>query len=407
MPRHSIPQKLPSPAAPLWRQSPVILWRHSHTFRRLLREEVLRKWRVFWDRRFRHGLSGPPVNLSLDLTRRCNLKCRMCNQHRHAAGPPAGISWYDPNRELPLSAWTDLLDQVASFRPRLYLTGGETTLYRDFTGLIEAAKKRGLLVHLQTNGTRLGQLAEFLVAQGVEMVSVSLDGPPEIHDFIRGQAGAFERTAAGIAALAVARRRLGKPGPLLSINCVISKANLGCLDQMVPLAQALGAYTLQIQHTIFNTAANVQRHNRTLSPEFAAREGLDLAPPSIPEGEYYQSEIGPEDVPRLRESLERARRLARGRLIVTFLPNLPLDQLESYYLDLNYPPHQVCNALWTCCRILPDGTVSPCLHVVAGNITEQPFQEIWNGPRMRNFRQVIARRLLPGCARCCNRSFTG
>ena len=384
-----------------------MLWRHFHTFRRLLREEVLRKWRVSWDRRFRHGLSGPPVSLSLDLTRRCNLKCRMCDQNRHAAAPPDGISWYDPNRELPLSAWTNLLDQVAAFRPRLYLSGGETTLYRDFPGLIQAAKERGLLVHLQTNGTRLGQLAEFLVAQGVEMLSVSLDGPPEINDLIRGQEGAFERTAGGIAALAVARRRLGKPGPLLSINCVISKANLGCLDQMVSLAHELGVDILQFQHTIFNTAANIQRHNLALSPEFAARAGLDLAPPSIPEGEYYQSEIGPEDLPRLRESLERARRLARGRLRLAFLPNLPLNQLESYYLDLNYPPLQVCNALWTCCRILPDGTVSPCLHVVAGNITEQPFQEIWNGPRMRNFRQVMAHRLLPGCARCCNRSFTG
>jgi Fe-coproporphyrin III synthase len=331
----------------------------------------------------------------------------MCAQHRHAAAPPAGINWYDPNRELPLAAWTDLLDQVASFRPRLYLTGGETTLYRDFPGLIQAAKERGLPVHLQTNGTRLGQLAEFLVAQGVEMLSVSLDGPPEIHDFIRGRAGTFERTTAGIGALAVARRHLGKPGPLLAINCVISKANLGYLDQMVQLSIDLGVHSLHLIHTVFNSEANVARNNLLMSPTWAQSHGLDLVFPAIPEGEYYQSEIGPEDLPLLRKSLEGARRLARGRLILTFLPNLPLDQLESYYLDLNYPPLQVCNGLWTCCRILPDGTVSPCLHVVAGNITEQPFQKIWNGPRMRNFRQVIARGLLPGCARCCNRSFAG
>jgi MoaA/NifB/PqqE/SkfB family radical SAM enzyme len=384
-----------------------ILWRHSRTFRSLLRHEFHRRWNLSGKQRFQNGLSAPPVTLNLDLTRRCNLKCMMCNQHRHAAAPPLGLGWYDPKQELPLSTWTDLLDQVASFRPRpkLYITGGEPTLHRDFPELIQAAKKRGFMVHIQTNGTRLGQLAEFLVAQGVEMLSVSLDGPPEIHDFIRGQVGAFKRSAAGIAALMDARERLGKPGPLLSISCVISKANLGCLDQMVPLALDLGADTLHLMHTIFNSETGVARHNLLMSPRWSQTHGVDLISPSIPAGEYYQSEIRPEDLPALQRNLERVRRLARGRLFLTIHPNLPLGQLESYYLDLNYPSLQGCNALWDSCRILSDGTVSPCLHVVTGKITEQPFLDIWNGPRMRNFRQVIAHRLLPGCARCCHRRF--
>ncbi|MHB8123072.1 MAG: radical SAM protein [Desulfuromonadaceae bacterium] len=386
----------------------AILWRHSRTFRSILREELHRKWNVFWERRFHNGLKASPLSLELDLTRRCNLRCRMCDQGRQTAEPPAGLNWHDPNQELPLSAWTDLLDQVASFRPRprLHITGGEPTLYRDFPALIQEAKKRGFLVHLQTNGTRLGQFAEFLVAQGVEMLSISIDGPMEIHDRIRGQEGAFTRTTEGIAALMVSRKRLGKPGPLLSINCVISKTNLGCLEQMVPLSLDLGADTLHLLHTNFNSKANVARHNLLMSPKWAQSHGLDLIFPSISPGEYYQSEIAPEDLPLLREKLERVRRLARGRLILTFYPNPPLDKLGHYYLDLDYPFPQVCNALWNSCRILPDGTVSPCLHVVAGKITEQPFQEIWNGPGMRNFRQVIARGVFPGCARCCERRFS-
>ncbi len=106
----------------------------------------------------------------------------MCEQHRHTTDRPDNLTWYNPVRELPLAAWTALFDQVVSFRPRLYLTGGEPTLYRDFPGLLQEAKKRRLPVHLQTNGTRLAELAELLVAQGVEMVTVSLDGPAEIHD---------------------------------------------------------------------------------------------------------------------------------------------------------------------------------------------------------------------------------
>jgi MoaA/NifB/PqqE/SkfB family radical SAM enzyme len=190
------------------------------------------------------------------------------------------------------------------------------------------------------------------------------------------------------------------------LNCVISKANIPVLDQMVPLALELGADILQLQHTIFNSPNNVEQHNLWLSREFAETQGLDLVTPSIPAGEFYETEITGEDLPGLRAGLEEARRRAQGRLRLQFLPNLPPALLESYYLDLNYPFPQVCQDLWKGCRILPDGTVSPCLHLVAGNITRQPFREIWNGPQMQRFRQLISRRLFPGCARCCSRSFT-
>jgi MoaA/NifB/PqqE/SkfB family radical SAM enzyme len=381
------------------------MWQNPRMAKTLLREEYRKKFGIALDRRFRNGVSGPPVTLNLNLTRRCNLKCVMCEQHRHTPGP-TGLSWYDPRRELPLSDWVRLLDQVASFRPQLYLTGGEPTLYPHFAKFLQAAKRRGFMVHLQTNGTLLDRVADHLVSQGVEAVTVSMDGPQEVHDAIRGQKDAFAKTTAGLRALVAARERARRPGPIITINCVISKASLATLDQMVLLAHELGADILQIQHTIFNSAPNVQRHNLTLSPEFAAAQGLDLAPPSIPEGEYYASEIAAADLPVLRDKLEKIPRLAQGRLKQVFLPNLPSHLLESYYLDLAHPFPLECNAPWKGCRILPDGTISPCLHLTAGNIASQPFAEIWNGPKMRRLRQIISQRLFPGCARCCSRSFT-
>ena len=282
-----------------------LMWRNPRMAHTLLREEYRKKFGIQLDRRFRDGLSGPPANLNLNLTRRCNLKCVMCEQHRHASDP-TGLPWYDPRRELPLSTWVGLLDQVAAFRPRLYLTGGEPTLYPHFAALLTEAKRRGFVVHLQTNGTLLDRVADSLVAQNVEMVTISMDGPQEVHDAIRGQKGAFEKTCAGIKALVAARDRRRSPGPIILINCVISKASLPTLDQMVLLAHELGADILQVQHTIFNTAANVARHNRALSPDFAAREGLDLISPSIPEGEYYESEITAADLPFLRHQLQQA-----------------------------------------------------------------------------------------------------
>jgi MoaA/NifB/PqqE/SkfB family radical SAM enzyme len=378
--------------------------RNPGVIRSVLREEFRQRWGISLDRRYRQGRSALPVRMTLDLTRRCNLKCVMCEQHRHQPGNSTDPSWYDPARELPLAAWTNLLDQVSSFRPRLYITGGEPLIYPHFAELIQEIKKRKFSVNLQTNGTLLDRAADLLVAVGVEIVTLSLDGPPEVHDRIRGQSGAFRRSREGIDALLAARG--GGPTPLLLINCVISQANIPFLDRMVPLALELGADVLQFQQTMFNTPDNVERHNRWLSPEFVRSRGLNMILPSMPPGEFYESKITAGDLEQLRTGLETARRQAKGRLRLQFLPNLPEKLLEPYYLDLHYPFPQDCRALWKSCRVLPDGTVSPCLHLMAGNITAQPFHEIWNGVQMRRFREMINRRLFPACARCCSRSFT-
>ena len=199
-----------SPKSSLTARGLRLLWQNPRMAHTLLREEFRKKFGIAFDRRFRAGVSGPPVTLNLNLTRRCNLKCVMCEQHRHTSGP-SGLSWYDPRRELPLSDWVNLLDQVASFKPQLYLTGGEPTLYPHFPEFLTAAKQRGFMVHLQANGTLLDRIADHLVTQGVEAVTVSMDGPQEIHDAIRGQKDAFRKTTAGLRALVAARERARPP----------------------------------------------------------------------------------------------------------------------------------------------------------------------------------------------------
>lgn len=357
------------------------------------------------DRRFHPGHSGPPNEIVLDLTRRCNLKCVMCTQIRHSEDIPDHLAWYDPRRELALADWVGLLDQVTSFRPRVHLTGGEPTVYPHFPDLVREIKARGLFMRLTTNGTRLAGAAELLVSSGVEIVVVSLDGPAEIHNRIRGQKAVFERATAGLRALVESRRRHGRAAPIITINCTISLDNLASVDQMVPLALDLGADILQFHHTIFDHPDNVARHNRVLSPARCRDWGLDVAHPSISDQEYYQSRIGPEDLPRLVAGLKEAQRQAKGRLNLLFVPNLPFELLEPYYLDLDYPFAPICKRLWKSCRIYPDGSIAPCFHVMVGNIKEQRLLELWNSPTMQRLREVINRGLLPGCARCCSRQF--
>ncbi|MDQ7782550.1 MAG: radical SAM protein [Desulfomonilaceae bacterium] len=371
----------------------------------VLRMEYRHRVGIGLDRRFRPGRSAPPTNMSLCLSMRCNLNCIMCRQNRHTENVPENRSWFSKDRELPLEAWVSILDQSIAFRPWLFVTGGEPILYPHFREFIEAAKKRRFVVHLQTNGTLLAKEAEFLVGMGLEAVTISLDGTPEIHDRIRGRKGTFGLVEKGVRTLVEARLRAGGPGPILSFNFTISKQNLECLERIVPLAADLGADMLQIQHTMFNTEENVARHNRIFADGMSRRLGVEIAEPSISDDEYYRSEVEPEDVRDLISGLHSARRQAKGRIRVHFMPNLPHESIRPYYLDLDHPFYQACDTFWKTFRILADGTFSPCLNFLVGNITQRPLMDLWNGPEMSNLRKLFSGKLYPGCARCCQRHY--
>ncbi|MFZ5450633.1 MAG: radical SAM protein [Thermodesulfobacteriota bacterium] len=382
-----------------------IAWRHPNLIHTLLRMEYRHRWGIERDRRLRPGYSAPPTNLAICLTYRCNLRCAMCRQWRRDQDEPDNRPWYDRHRELPLATWVSLLDQVAPFRPWVYVTGGEPMISPNFKGLIQAARQRGLVVQVQTNGTLLAGAAEFLAQAGVLAVSISLDGPPEVHDGIRGVKGTFRRLAEGVEALQAARAKFNSPTPVLGFNCTISKGNLNFLPDTVRLAVEMKADALQLQHTMFNSTENVVRHNAIFNPEWVHKMDLDMALPSIREGGYYQSEIGPEDIPKLKAGLNEARALAKGRLKLLYMPKIPDELLGSYYLDLQYPFTPDCDAFWKTLRVAPDGAISSCLNLKGGNIVSESFTEIWNGPKMQAIRRLFSKSLFPGCARCCQRHY--
>lgn len=371
----------------------------------VLRLEYTRNIGMYVRRRFKPVHAGAPANVGINLTRRCNLKCKMCMQNRHIEVDKDHLRWYDPGLELPLSAWLNLIDQMAIFRPWVSVTGGEPLLYPHFREFIQAAKGKDLNIDLTTNGLLLPNFAEFLVEQGVEIIHISVDGPEDVHEEIRGLKGAYARTVAGIESLFEARRKRGTYRPVIAINFTITRSNVHVIDRMVPFAVSMNADLLQFIHPYFNTRENAEKHNRIFTPEFARSKGLDVVHPSLPEGEYYESEITEEDLPVMKAGLARARSEAKGRIALKMLPGLSDDVLHPYYFDLDYPFSPVCKALWTKCRVLPDGTVSPCMHVIAGNITEKPLLELWDGPQMSRLRQIIAKRQFPACDRCCNKKF--
>src|SRR5262249_2479852 len=167
-----------------------------------------------------------PTFLQLRVTNLCNLRCKMCGQWGDTGiyrsdGFPASATdgekerkriqeLIGAKRQLALADYVRLLDEVAPFQPIVSLFGGEPFLYPDIIPLIREGKKRGLTCTIITNGGRLEKHARELVEAGMDSVAVSIDGPPEVHDRIRGQKGAYEKAIAGVRAVARWRKELGR-----------------------------------------------------------------------------------------------------------------------------------------------------------------------------------------------------
>jgi len=129
------------------------------------------------------GSKAPLVN-TLIIHYGCNLRCRHCSIHG------SGIEDHGKNKLSYDEIVEDLKLQFGNGARIAYFEGGETTMWndgeKDLGDLIKAAKDTGYNnVGYTTNGTNG-------LFTGSDVIAVSLDGPKEIHDSIRGE-GVFDR----------------------------------------------------------------------------------------------------------------------------------------------------------------------------------------------------------------------
>lgn len=166
-------------------------------------------------------------NLTLNVTRRCNLRCAHC----YAAAPS------DP--ELPVEALVAGLEGIGAVcRPgaSLILLGGEPLLDvgRLRTILAWARRDFSRAVTLSTNGTCVTPETAALLADHAVEVQVSLDSPdPAENDALRGR-GAF-------AAATRAVRLLAHAGVRTLVSMVYTARTYRRLEPLLELCRALGA----------------------------------------------------------------------------------------------------------------------------------------------------------------------
>ena len=164
----------------------------------------------------------------LEVTARCNLRCRFC----FADGGRADA---DPPREELEAAIRDIAARCGG--PLLQLSGGEPTLRGDLPALVRCAKEAGCsYVQLNTNGLRLAREPDYaraLAEAGLDIVFLQFDGTRnEIYETLRG-APLLEPKLEAVRACADAG--LG----VTLVPTVVEGVNDGELGALVALAKSL------------------------------------------------------------------------------------------------------------------------------------------------------------------------
>ena len=364
-----------------------------------------------------------PTFLQLRVTNLCNLRCKMCGQWGdtgiyRADGFSASATdgekerkriqeLIGAKRQLALSDYVRLLDEVAPFQPIVSLFGGEPFLYPDIIPLIREVKKRGLTCTIITNGGRLEKHARELVEAGMDSVAVSIDGPPEIHDRIRGQKGAYEKAVAGVREVARWRKELGRVLPMQIAILPITDLNLEDIPAALAALQELPLDTINVGLRWFipkTVGAQYEAVMRaTFGVEATSWKGFDFDASDLAVTKERQMA----ELVKLLKGLKRRRFLdsTLGRPWTSFVPDVPAERVPDYFRDFNQTfGHDLCPVAWYFAQVEPDGEVCFCgdfPDYFIGNVKKQTFREIWMGEKAWKFRRKLAREPLPICARCC------
>ncbi|HHT9124977.1 MAG TPA: radical SAM protein [Candidatus Brocadiia bacterium] len=165
----------------------------------------------------RFDLLGKPKGAigSIDVTNRCNLRCKHCYFYAHD---------YESQRELSDEEWISRLEELKQTDFPFYQcswVGGEPLLRRE---LIERGMKYFKSNLVATNGT-----LELPNWQDVNFY-VSIDGPQEMHDAIRGK-GCYTRI----------KKNISRPDLKILVSMVITRMNYPGIERFLEEWRDTGA----------------------------------------------------------------------------------------------------------------------------------------------------------------------
>jgi len=275
------------------------------------------------------------------LTERCNLRCRHCYQGERSAD------------EMPLREIRNVIIEVSDmvkdwsesygviFSPSMNVTGGEPFLRNDLLEILGEIKKQGFKIYLLTNGTLVDKKrARRLADLGVDGVQVSMEGPEDVHDAIRG-AGSYSASTAGV-------EHLVDAGIAVTLNVTVSNLNTGQVKKIITFGSHAG-----VKRVGFSRLVPAGRGRALLSQMLTQAQAKELYE------ELFSLEL-------------------KGIDVVTGDPVAAQMNITARE-DAGTTAISGCAAGVSGLTIQPNGNVTPCrrLPLLLGNVRKDSLREIW------------------------------
>ena len=273
--------------------------------------------------------------ITIELTNRCNLRCRHCFDGRHRG-----------DGDLDMTIFEKVLHGAKAHGfHNLSFTGGEPTLHPEFSKILAETSEAGYSYGFVSNGWNFTGLYERLLTfrDRLSAITFSLDGARDkTHNRLRGK-GSYRRVMQAVSICMM------KEIPF-TLNMVITSQNRGEMEEMKELAVKLGCHGLRFGHLL----SNVSAQELYLSPE----ERREVEASIFSSSEDYPIAIA----------------IAPGYYTEDLFPCTPL-RTKEFNIDWR-------GNVSLCCHLSGHGDGKD--HVV-GNLREMSFSEAYRG--LSDFRE--------------------
>lgn len=337
----------------------------------------------------------PPKWLVLGVNNVCNLHCKMCD---------VGVNYTQSNFfenlmgsrpiHMPLDLFRKIADQAADYFPKVRLGYAftEPLIYAHLKESLQYAKGKNLFVSITTNALGLKKWAPVLDDAELNEINISLDGPPDIHNYVRGNEHSFLKAIEGIEELQSRKSKID-----INIYCVITEWNAGKLEDFLRCLSPFKLNRVGLMHSNFTSLHIADHHNKIFGGVYPATASniTDTRNESI-------------NTPDLWKEIQVIKS-KKWNFPVEFFPEIESpEQLRQYYINPEIFMGRKCLDIFSNMMIKSNGDVIPahgrCYNLKIGNLYEDNLKDIWNSAIVTQFRKTVMRQggLLPACSRCCS-----
>jgi len=297
-----------------------------------------------------------PRSVDLEITSRCNLRCRYCYFFDNPE-----VTYQD----LPTGKWLEFIEELGQCSVmNVCLAGGEPFIREDLRELIEAIIQNRMRFSILSNGTLItGAIAKFIAdTKRCDSVQISIDGScAEVHETGRGK-GSFDKAVRGI-------KILQKHNVPVTVRMTIHRHNVHDLENTALfLLEELGLPGFSTNAAGY--FGSCQKNSKNLLLTTADRQAA-MATLLQLEKKYrgrITAQAGPLAEAHYWHKMEKARK-----------EKLVSSASGGFLSGCGCPSNKIA--------VRTDGTIIPCTmlsHMELGRINRDSFRKVWQKSKQLN-----------------------